>query len=419
MRHRHLIRLALLVVPVLVGAGCTMKSQDAPPLAGPSEFGTSITVSPSPDILTQDGASQAVVTITARDGNAQPVRSLSLRVETAVSGVSMDFGSLSSRNVVTGADGRATVVYTAPPAPSVAVGETRVEIWVFPVGTDFNNTAPRTAAIRLVPPGVVLPPDGMQPAFTFTPESPTDNQTVLFDASSSTSNPSNPIVSYSWRFGDGRTASGRTVTHSYATAGTYAVTLTVADTFGRQASVTRSINVGGGINPTAAFVISPTAPLPGQAVHFNGATSRPAPGRFIVRYQWSFGDGSSAAGEQVSHVYSTAGTYTVVLTVTDDAGRTGTTSQTVSVGTGGATASFVFSPSNPTVGTAVNFNASASTVAPGRTIVSYSWDFGDGTFGSGAITSKAYGSAGSYNVTLVIRDNQGQTATVTRAVVVM
>jgi len=49
----------------LVAGGCTMKNQAAPPLAGPSTFGTAITVSVTPDVLTQDGASQALVTITA------------------------------------------------------------------------------------------------------------------------------------------------------------------------------------------------------------------------------------------------------------------------------------------------------------------------------------------------------------------
>jgi PKD repeat protein len=58
-------------------------------------------------------------------------------------------------------------------------------------------------------------------------------------------------------------------------------------------------------------------------VNFNGATSKPGPGRTIVAYDWSFGDGFNGGGPQVSHAYSKAGTYLVVLTVTDDAGRVG------------------------------------------------------------------------------------------------
>src|SRR3954470_7511354 len=103
---------------VALAAGCTMKNQDAPPLTGPSELGTSINVSVTPDILQQDGASQSLVTITARDSNGLPYKNLSLRSEIEVGGVHVDFGSLSARNLVTDSSGRATLVYTAPSSPS-------------------------------------------------------------------------------------------------------------------------------------------------------------------------------------------------------------------------------------------------------------------------------------------------------------
>src|SRR5262245_30341212 len=106
----------------LVGA-CTMKSQEAPPLTGPSELAQSIGVSVSPDVLAQDGASQSLVTITARDAGAQPIRNLTLRAEIRVGGTAVDFGSLSAKSLVTSGDGRATVVYTAPPAPAVTTDD--------------------------------------------------------------------------------------------------------------------------------------------------------------------------------------------------------------------------------------------------------------------------------------------------------
>ena len=73
----------MIVAAALLGS-CTMKKQEAPPLAGPSEFGVSVSVSASPDILTQDGASQSLITIRALDPNSQPVRNLSLRAEIQV-----------------------------------------------------------------------------------------------------------------------------------------------------------------------------------------------------------------------------------------------------------------------------------------------------------------------------------------------
>ncbi|HZB26147.1 MAG TPA: PKD domain-containing protein [Vicinamibacterales bacterium] len=331
MKHTSTAIAALFVTAGML-SGCTMKSQDAPDLSGPSEFATAISVSLSPDVLTQDGASQSVVTVTARDSNAQPVRSLPLRAEIRVGGTIADFGSLSARSIVTGADGRATFVYTAPPAASMAVDTlTVVDIAVIPIGSDFLNSMTRIASVRLVPPGIVIPPDGLRPAFTVNPTDPQDNQSVLFDASTSQAPGNNPIVSFAWNFGDGDSASGRTVSHQYRAPGTYIVSLTVSDTYGRTATATQSLTVGPGLNPTAAFTFSPTDALPGTRVFFNAASSRAAPGRTIVRYQWDFGDGGSASGSTASRVYPTVGTYTVTLTVTDDAGRRGVTSSSVQI----------------------------------------------------------------------------------------
>jgi PKD repeat protein len=75
------------------------------------------------------------------------------------------------------------------------------------------------------------------------------------------------------------------------------------------------------------------------------------------------------------------------------------------------TASFTISPVSPEVGQAVTFNAAASTPAPGRTIVSYAWDFGDQSVASGERPTHTYTRAGVYVVTLVVTDSQGQKAT--------
>lgn len=336
MTHQISTAAALLLAATTV-TGCTMKKQEAPEFTGPSEFGTSVVVGVSPDHLTQDGASQSVVTVTARDASGGPVRNAAMRAEIRVSGVVTDFGSLSARSIVTGADGRATFVYTAPPAPSPAVDNfTIVDIAVTPVGSDFANSVTRIASVRLVPPGIVIPPDGLDPYFTVAPGKPEANQTVLFDACNDPARrcaPSNnPIASYAWDFGNGRTGSGRTTTHAYAAPGFYVASLTVTDSAGRAASSSKSIEVLPGANPTAAFDFSPTAPLPNTQVNFNASSSRPAPGRTLVRYVWDFGDGTPAGnGVTVSHTYGSVATYKVTLVVTDDTGRTATTSKDVAV----------------------------------------------------------------------------------------
>jgi PKD repeat protein len=329
---QRLITRGLGIALAALAAACTMDKQKAPDLSGPSEFSTSVAISISPDVLPQDGASQSLITVTARDANGQPLRNVSLRAEIRVAGTPVDMGTLSARSVVTGADGRATFTYTAPNSPAVSVDPfTIVDIFVTPVGTDFNNSQARSASMRLVPTGVVAPPDGLQPAFTFTPSNPSDHQRVLFDASTSTSPANNPIVGYSWNFGDGGKGTGKTATHDYASPNTYIVTLTITDGFGRSASTSQSLTVGAGVEPTASFTFSPTDPVPGSTVNFNGSGSRAAPGRTIVSYAWDFGDGTSGSGVQASHRYPVLGSYTVTLVVTDDAGRTGVASQTVPI----------------------------------------------------------------------------------------
>ena len=71
--------------------------------------------------------------------------------------------------------------------------------------------------IRLVPPGVILPPAGTPTAaFTFSPQPATANLPVIFDASTSQAGSgASQIVSYAWTFGDGATGTGRTVTHTF------------------------------------------------------------------------------------------------------------------------------------------------------------------------------------------------------------
>lgn len=321
---------AVLAVAALIG-GCTIKDQEPPPLSGPSEFGQSVVVSVNPDSLPQDGASQSMVTVTVRDADATPMRNVTLRVETRVGGTPVDFGTLSARSIVTGADGRATFVYTAPAAPAVTVDTfTIVDIGATPIGSDFNNAVTRTAAIRLTPPGIIVPPGDLNPLFTISPATPVDNQTVLFDASASTGS----IAEYQWSFGDGRGGSGRTTQHAYSTPGTYVVTLTLVDGYGRSQSRSQSLTVAPAQQPSAAFVFSPTNPRVGTTITFNASASRPPAGSTITSYTWDFGDGSprvTTGDSVVSKVYALPATYTVTLVVTDNAGRTATISLSLQV----------------------------------------------------------------------------------------
>jgi PKD repeat protein len=330
---RTLRATALLVaIAVAAGAGCTVDKQDAPELSGPSELGTSVTLYASPDTLRQDGASQSQISIQAQDGNGQPVRNLPIRLDIAVGGTLADFGQLSGKNLVTGSDGRASTTYTAPLAPADPVDtQTVVQILATPGGSNYANSVSRSVSIRLVPPGIILPPNGTPvPSFTYAPSAPISKSSVTFDGSLSADSDGR-IVSYAWNFGDGSQGSGQVVKHEFSTMGSYTVTLTVTDDRGQSASLSKSITVVGTTDPKADFVVSPTSPSVNEKVFFNAATSTAAVGRTIVRYDWDYGSGRQDTGQLVWQVYTLPGTYTVVLTVTDDAGNKGSTTKTVTV----------------------------------------------------------------------------------------
>ncbi len=405
----------------LVGGlgGCKVKKADPPALSGPSELGLSITVEASPDVLTRDGFSQSRIVVIARDANANPVSSLSVRLEITVSGVVVDFGQLSTRTVVTGTDGRAVATYTSPLPPPESVDTfTIVTILATPIGTNFANAVARAVDIRLVPPGVILPPNGTPVAdFIFSPRTPEENAPVRFDAGPSVDD--GTIVSYAWDFGDGSAGSGLVTTHTYSVRGTYTVTLTVTDDRGLSDSATQFVAVSATENPSAVFTVSPTSPKLDEPVFVNAAGSTAAPGRTIVSHAWTFGDGGLGSGVTTTHRHTELGSFAITLTVTDDVSKTGTSSKTVFVGAQPTpTAAFTFSPTSPSVDSVVQFDASLSTASPDRTIVSYRWAFGDGGTGSGRVDTHTYSTAGTYTVVLTVTDNIGITDTATQTITV-
>ena len=170
--------------------------------------------------------------------------------------------------------------------------------------------------------------------FLFSPTPVGVNQDVFFNASQSSAVGGRRLVSYSWNFGDGTTDSGVTVAHRFARTGTYTVLLTVADDGRGVASVTQAVTVTSALTaPTAAVTFSPQSPRLGTTVFFNAGSSvaGTAP---IVSYRFNWGDGTQevvGSSQTQSHVFTAAGTYSVRLTVTDELGRTGTTTTAVTV----------------------------------------------------------------------------------------
>jgi PKD repeat protein len=329
-------RTLALLLAVTLAAACSVKNTPAPALSGPSELGLSLTMAATPDILSLDGASQSQVIAIARDATGKALPNLTLRLDMAVNGQAVDYGTLSSKTIVTGSDGRATAIYTAPKEPSVwEQTGALLTLAATPVGSNYANETPRTVTIRLVAPGVVVAPVNLAAAFSITPTAPVGEDTVVFTSTrcsgtATTDCTSQAVTSWSWDFGDGGTASGEVVTHRFGP-GNYPVTLTVTDAANHQVSATKVLSVKPSGAPTAAFVVSPSSSVIGQTLFFNAATSTAAQGRTLMDFRWNFGDGGTGWGVTPSHAYAEVGSYTVSLTVVDDTGTSATITQSVTV----------------------------------------------------------------------------------------
>ena len=165
----------------------------------------------------------------------------------------------------------------------------------------------------------------------------------------------------------------------------------------------------------------------GATVQFDGSDSLDSDG-YIVSYRWTFGDGGSAWGVKATHVYDFDGTYTAILTVTDDAGTSRLDTLTVSI----SDPPNVKPPDNglPNVAPVVEANgpyesgvgmlhvySTGSSDSDGY-IVSYQWGFttGGGKTFTGDDVRVMHDTAGTFSVTLTVTDDEGATATDTASI---
>ncbi len=243
--------------------------------------------------------------------------------------------------------------------------------------------------------------------------------TVTFDGSSSTGMP----VSWTWYFNDGSApGSGETITHNFPAPGTYTVQLAITDQSGRTSDITHQVTLSSSNQSPVARILPGSAE--GQAplsVQFNGLDSTDPEGDQLA-YSWNFGDGTTGSGASISHIFTEAGVFTVVLTVTDGNGNQDTATLPVTVTT---TASDPGSrpqaiiTSNQSVGYKdgkgkifkISLDGSRSQASEdGAILLQYAWNFGDGSTGEGKKTSHIYKNAGAYTITLTVTDSLGRTA---------
>ena len=320
---------AALLVAATAAAGCTTKDTEAPELSGPSEFGQSISVTATPDRISQDGVSQARVEATIRDSQGKP--SSGVTVQWRVSASSGVLVEPSTQQSVTDSQGRAAMFVTAPPPPAfVPPQSATITITAHTLGTDLASTLDmRQVVVQLVPPAGTLLPNRLPVAsFTVAPAIGNINQEITFDASGTTDEgePCGSLCTYQWDFGDYETASGQRVTKRFGKASSFRITLTVTDSRGGVDSVSHDLKINGPAPPVASF----TSTVEGSTAIFNAQF-----GATITEYIWDFGDPEGTTVTTTvpgaSHTYSSPGLYKVVLTVKDAFEQTHTTTSSVTI----------------------------------------------------------------------------------------
>ena len=167
--------------------------------------------------------------------------------------------------------------------------------------------------------------------------------------------------------------------------------------------------------PYAEFTYSPIKPTININVTFDASRSYDADG-WIVSYKWDFGDENVVTEtDPISyHSYSEFGTYKVTLVIVDNDDLTGLATANITLGKY-PVASFVYTPSIIHVEDEVTFDASLST-ADGGNIISYNWNFGDGTTAtiSDLVVTHVYIKIGTYQVSLTVIDSEGLEGTTSK-----
>ncbi|UCF09622.1 MAG: PKD domain-containing protein [Candidatus Bipolaricaulota bacterium] len=248
----------------------------------------------------------------------------------------------------------------------------------------------------------------------------------------------NGIIAYQWDFGDPHSIEmqyGPMASHTYTLPGTYNAKLVVVDEEGEIGVKHVPIVVEDPL-PVANFTTSNELPPAGAVVAFDAGDSYdPAGGELL--YSWEFGDGATAVGETVSHLYETPGYYVVTLTVTDKAGGSCSTDCQLIVQDGGGTGASTCGPGGSCgsntghvplavisgldtpgdcewcvvyVNETLTLDGSYSRAADGR-IVRYSWDFGDGETAEGPVVQHAYTEPGQFTLKFTVTDDKGQQTT--------
>ena len=235
------------------------------------------------------------------------------------------------------------------------------------------------------------------PVAKFTiPASVCQSSTINFIDSSTISSGTYSVL---WEFGDGNTDTTKSTTHQYAKAGTYAVTLVASANGGCADSVTHQIIING----TPGIKIAVTGSCVNQSTSFKASDT--VAGETISSYLWHFGDGDSATGQTVAHIYLNAGHETVTLSAVSSKSCANSIGKGINVNSQPVS---VFGFTGGCSGSAVQFEDSSLS----NGFVHYLWEFGDGTKNdTNTNPSHIYITAKAYTVSEIITTGNGCTDT--------
>ncbi|MBL7720054.1 MAG: PKD domain-containing protein [Flavipsychrobacter sp.] len=222
---------------------------------------------------------------------------------------------------------------------------------------------------------------------------------------SATVNPFAMYTTYQYNWGDNTVPltlflPGLTQPHIYTTAGNYVASLVVTDVYNCKDTAYQAIHVGG---PVPNFVGGPTSGCAPLTVNFQDFSA--TNGSTIVSRYWVFGDGGTLGGNiaNPSHVYTSGGTFSVKLVVTDAVGCPDSMTIPNMITVTKPTASF-YSPDTITCpGQPVSFINNST----GTGNLTYAWTFGDGGTSTQTNPSHTYTSNGNFTVRLIVTDGNG------------
>jgi len=223
--------------------------------------------------------------------------------------------------------------------------------------------------------------------------------TVQF-VDASTNSPS----SWVWSFGDGGVSTSPDPVHTYATQGSYTVTLTVTNSAGSNTtSLTNYITANQmTVTPTALFKSTVTSGYEPLTVQFVDASTN-SPNSWV----WSFGDGGTSTLQNPAHTYTAAGTYAVTLTATNTIGsNTVTQPGYITVNAAVPVTSFTANVTSGVKPLTVQFTDTSNNTPTG-----WYWTFGDGGTSSSENPVYTFSSVGSYAVSLGATNSAGSNTT--------